>query len=186
MSQNYFTEKDFSGIETIETGEYEDCTFKNCNFSNADLTDINFAECTFEQCDLSMAKIVNTIFRDAKFENCKLLGLHFENCNELLFSADFEGCQLNLSSFYKRSMKNTNFKNCNLQEVDFTEADLSNSVFENCDLTNATFEHTTLMKSDFRSSFNYSIDPELNRIKKAKFSLTGITGLLDKYEIEIE
>ena len=30
------------------------------------------------------------------------------------------------------------------------------------------------------------IDPEINRIKKAKFSLTTISGLLDKYEIEID
>lgn len=186
MDQAYFTEKDFDGIEKLEKGEYEECTFKNCNFSNADLSEINFAECTFEQCDLSMAKIVNTIFREVKFENCKLLGLHFENCNDLLFSADFDGCQLNLCSFYKRSMKNTNFKNCNLQEADFTESDLTGSTFDSCDLTGVTFENTVLEKSDLRSSFNYSIDPELNRIKKAKFSLTGITGLLDKYDIEIE
>ncbi len=39
---------------------------------------------------------------------------------------------------------------------------------------------------DFRTSFNYSIDPQLNRIKKAKFSLPGIAGLLDKYDIVID
>jgi len=33
---------------------------------------------------------------------------------------------------------------------------------------------------------NYSIDPELNKIKKARFSTQGIAGLLDKYDIEIE
>jgi hypothetical protein len=40
-------------------------------------------------------------------------------------------------------------------------------------------------KADFRSAFNYSINPEINRIKKAKFSLTGLQGLLGKYDIEI-
>jgi len=32
---------------------------------------------------------------------------------------------------------------------------------------------------------NYSIDPEKNKIKKARFSTAGIAGLLDKYDIEI-
>ncbi|MBN1650376.1 MAG: pentapeptide repeat-containing protein [Bacteroidales bacterium] len=76
--------------------------------------------------------------------------------------------------------------NCNLQEVDFTEADLSASHFDNCDLSGAHFENSKLQKADFRSAFNYRIDPELNRIKKAKFSLTEIGGLLYKYDIEIE
>jgi fluoroquinolone resistance protein len=43
-----------------------------------------------------------------------------------------------------------------------------------------------LEKADFRTAYNYSIDPEKNRIKKAKFSIFGVTGLLDKYDIEIE
>ena len=55
-----------------------------------------------------------------------------------------------------------------------------------CHDTRATFSHTILEKADFRTSFNYSINPEINRIKKAKFSLIGIAGLLDKYDIEID
>jgi fluoroquinolone resistance protein len=30
------------------------------------------------------------------------------------------------------------------------------------------------------------VDPEVNRMKKAKFSTAGVTGLLDKYNIVIE
>ncbi|MGI8788822.1 MAG: hypothetical protein ACR2HG_13805 [Pyrinomonadaceae bacterium] len=41
-------------------------------------------------------------------------------------------------------------------------------------------------KADFQTAYNYSIDPESNRIKKAQFSIPGIARLLDKYEIEIE
>ncbi len=71
-------------------------------------------------------------------------------------------------------------------EVDFTEADLSSAVFDNCDLTRSIFENTILEKADFRTSRNYSFDPDLNKIKKAKFSYPGILGLLGKYDIEIE
>ena len=56
----------------------------------------------------------------------------------------------------------------------------------NCDLQLTLFMNTKLEGVNFRTSFNYSIDPELNRIKKAKFSLHSIAGLLDKNDIEIE
>ena len=46
----------------------------------------------------------------------------------------------------------------------------------NCDFTRATFENTNIEKADFRTSFNYSMDPEINRIKKAKFSLPNVIG----------
>lgn len=115
-----------------------------------------------------------------------MLGLRFDNCNEFGLSFSFEGCQLIHSSFYKTGLKKTIFRDCQLQEIDFSEADLTSALFDNCNLQHATFDSTILEKADLRTSFNFSIDPELNRIKKAKFSLSGITGLLDKYEIEIE
>ena len=51
---------------------------------------------------------------------------------------------------------------------------------------NAAFENTIIEKADFRTSFNYSIDSEKNRIKKTRFSLAGVAGLLYKYDIEID
>ena len=59
-------------------------------------------------------------------------------------------------------------------------------MFDNCDLTRVIFDNVNMEKADFRTSFNYSIDPEINQIKKAKFFLRGISGLLDKHDIEIE
>jgi uncharacterized protein YjbI with pentapeptide repeats len=64
--------------------------------------------------------------------------------------------------------------------------DLTNSTFDTCDLARATFGNTILEKTTFCTSYNYSIDPESNRIRKAKFSLAGVAGLLGKYDIEIE
>ena len=83
-------------------------------------------------------------------------------------------------------MKKTKFEDCSLKEVDFSAADLSMAVFLNCDLSQAVFQQTNLEKADFRTAFNYSLNPEANKIKKAKFSLSGIVGLLGKYDIIIE
>ena len=103
----------------------------------------------------------------------------------MLFAVDFNNWILNLSSFCKRKLKRTNFNNSSLQEVDFTEADLTSAIIDNCDLGRAIFEDTILEKADLRTAYNYSIDPDKNRIKKARFSIPGVVGLLDKYDIEI-
>jgi fluoroquinolone resistance protein len=185
-----FEDEGFKGIDysvdTLPKGEYERCSFVNCSFADVDLYNITFLECEFENCNFSMAKLNNTGLKSVTFENCKLVGVQFDRCNPFLLAMRFDNCQLNLSSFYKLKLKNTHFNNCMLHEADFTETDLTGSNFENCDLLNAIFDHTILEKTDFRSSFNYSIDPETNLIKKAKFSREGVSGLLDKYQIEIE
>lgn len=185
----YFTDKEYQGInysvDELARGDYENCRFLNCFFNKVDLSNVTFIGCIFENCDLSMAKISNTAFRNTVFRGCKMLGLHFDECNKFMFSPEFEDCQINLSSFYKLSLKKIVFKDCSLQEIDFVEADLSGSIFDNCDLDKAMFDHTELSKADLRTSYNYSIDPEQNKIKKAKFAFPGVLGLLDKYEIEV-
>ncbi len=189
MRKTYIHDQKFSNLnfteKQLQICEYENCTFKNCIFAGANLSDYNFDECLFTECDLSNAKLLNTTFQNVEFENCKLMGLQFDVCNPFLLSLRFIGCQLNLSVFYQLKIKNTFFKDCILHKVYFTETDLSESIFTNCDFTGAMFGNTNLEKTDFRTSVNFSIDPENNRISKAKFSLQGITGLLDKYDIEV-
>lgn len=73
-----------------------------------------------------------------------------------------------------------------MHEVDFTEADLTQAIFDNCDLTDAIFINSNLEKADLSSAYNYSIDPEINKMKKAKFTWPGVVGLLDKYDIDID
>ncbi|MFC2186085.1 pentapeptide repeat-containing protein [Fulvivirgaceae bacterium LMO-SS25] len=190
MNKQLIEGETFSNINYTENllakGDYENCQFTNCNLSSVDLSNINFTECTFDSCNLSMCKLGNTGIKDVTFNDCKMLGLHFQNCNEFLFEIEINNCQLNLSSFYRRKLKKTNFRNSVLHEVDFAEADLSMAVFDNCDLQGAIFENTILEKVDFRTAKNYSINPELNRIRKAKFSIPEVVGLLNKYDITIQ
>jgi uncharacterized protein YjbI with pentapeptide repeats len=82
-------------------------------------------------------------------------------------------------------LKGIQFNNCQLHEVDFTETDLTQASFQASDLTNALFDRTNLENADFRSANNYIIDPDKNKIKKAKFSISGLPGLLFKYGIQI-
>jgi uncharacterized protein YjbI with pentapeptide repeats len=178
--------KKFDKNDLLAKGEYENCIFSNCNFADGDLSEFKFIDCTFNGCNLSLTKLGKTVFRDVKFKDCKMLGLRFDICNEFGLSLSFDGCQLNHSSFYKVKIKKTVFRNSQLRETDFTGADLTSAVFDNCNLEQAVFDHTILEKADFRTSYNYTIDPEINRIKKARFSISGVSGLLEKYDLDIE
>lgn len=87
--------------------------------------------------------------------------------------------------FYNLQVKKTNFNSCRLLEADFTMANLTGSSFVGSELSGAVFDQTVLEKADFRETQNYRIDPELNRIKGARFDLDGLPGLLGKYGIKI-
>ena len=84
--------------------------------------------------------------------------------------------------FIKPKSKRQNSK---ITEVDITETDLSESIFDNCDLRGAIFSFTNVEKVDFTSSYNYTINPEENKIKKSKHSQGQLGGLLSKYDIKI-
>ena len=190
MSQAFIQDQNFDKLdytqEALAKGEYENCTFTNCNFEETNLNDIKFMNCDFHDCNWSLAQLNGTVLREVKFKDCKMLGLQFETCNDFGLSFSFENCQLNHSTFFQMNIKKTIFQNCQLREIDFSESNLSNVVFDNCDLSQAIFINTVLDKADFRTAYNYSIDPESNRLKKAKFSILGISGLLDKYDLVIE
>lgn len=190
MEQAYTAEKTFDKINFKENplpkGDYENCRFIGCDLSDTDLSGCKFSDCEFISCNLSLAKLHKTAFQDIKFKDCKMLGLQFYHCSEFGISFTVENCLLNHSSFYKMKIKKTVFKNSHLQETDFTACDLTGSLFDACDLANATFDNTILEKADLRTAYNYSINPEINKIKKAKFSLSGVPGLLHQYDIEID
>jgi fluoroquinolone resistance protein len=168
-------------VNPLRPGEYENCTFLNCDFSNTKLSEIKLISCSFFNCNLSLVQLNGTILRDVSFKDCKMLGLLFYTCNDFGLAVNFDTCNLNHSSFYNRKIRKTTFKNSKLEDVDLTS-----SSFDGCDLTNAKFENSIIEKVDFRGASHYSVDPAKNRIKKAKFSLSGLPGLLDVYDIEIE
>lgn len=180
-----FTKLDFNTTK-IKKGEYDNCTFTNCNFENVHASNIQFLECEFIDCNFSNAIVTNTAFKEVSFINCKMIGVKFNECDPFLLQFSFKECQLNFSSFYKLKIQNTKFVNCNLQEVDFTETDVTNSLFDNCNLQKAIFENTILEKSDFKTAVGFLINPDSNRLKKAKFSKENIIGLLQQYNIIVE
>lgn len=101
MEEIYIQDKIFDRENFLTKGEYENCSFNNCNLYDNDLSGFSFTNCTFIRCNLSLIKVNKAAFRDVKFKDCKMLGLRFDTCNQFGLSFSFDSCQLNHSSFYK-------------------------------------------------------------------------------------
>ncbi|MAT53910.1 MAG: hypothetical protein CMN32_05470 [Saprospirales bacterium] len=185
MYDKQISNTDFSEAP-LPDSEFENCTFTACNFSGVDLSGLVFEECTFEDCNLSNALLNQTALKSVKFRSCKMLGLDFSLCKTFLLEFDFEHCQMSMCAFPQMKIPRTRFSHCQLQDVDFAEANLSEAVFDHCDLAGAIFEYTNLQGADLRTASNFYIDPETNPMKKARFSQTGLIGLLRKYDLRVE
>ncbi len=189
MSNTINTDDKIKGKDFLEAGflekEFENVHFISCNFHQANASNIDFIDCIFEDCNLSLMVVNNTGFKNINFVNSKLTGINFSTCNNFLFQVSFTGCNLKLTNFEKTKLTETLFENCNLTESYFAETNLEKAIFENCNLNLSIFSYTNLKSSDFSTSYNYTINPDENSIKKAKFSLIGLPGLLSNFGIEI-
>ena len=171
--------------QKVSSREFENCIFKDCDFCNTAFLSSTFMDCEFIDFNLSMLDVSGSSLKNVVFKNSKLLGIAFHACDDFLFQVAFENCVLDFASFANKKMPKTHFTCSSLKEVSFEATYLKQSVFENCDLTRAVFNDTNLTECNFTSASNYQIDPEFNVLKKARFSLQGIPGLLEKYDIKI-
>jgi uncharacterized protein YjbI with pentapeptide repeats len=120
------------------------------------------------------------------FNHCEIKEVNFAMCNKLIFEVHFNNCILDFSKFYTLKIKGTPFINCSLIAVDFMASDLTDVVFENCDLYRTEFTKAIANNANFKTSYNYTIDPTKTKLKKAIFGFEGLKGLLFKYDIVVQ
>lgn len=188
MSQ-YHLDLQFNAIryqeEELNLKEFESCIFNHCDFSRCNFIGVVFIDCTFNHCNLNNSRINHVALRTVNFNHCKIREVNFAMCDKLIFEITFTNCILDFSKFYTLKMKGTAFSHCSLIAVDFMSTDLSEALFDGCDLYRSEFEKATANKADFRTSYNYTIDPAKTKLKKAQFSLEGVKGLLFKHDIVV-
>jgi uncharacterized protein YjbI with pentapeptide repeats len=59
-------------------------------------------------------------------------------------------------------------------------------VFLACDLQDAVIERCDLRGADLATAHSFRIEPELNRLAGARFSVAGALSLLAKYDVVVE
>ena len=178
-----FTGADFSGKKVTEK-EFYKCTFVNCNLTNMQFTDCRFENCVFDKCDLSLSKFINSEFIGVTLIESKLLGIDWTTFKSLL-QIKFNDCSLNHSVFYGLNLKNLELKDCTCHEMNFEKTNLTRAICTGTDFLGTRFNSTDISFADFSNAVNYSIDPNYNTIRKAKFSLPEVLTLLQCFDITI-
>lgn len=171
--------------KSLENSVFNSYSFHSCDFSESNLRNAKFCSCLFANCNLSLPKLEGCRFQDVQFINCKIVGAEFFKCEKTFFSASFKKCLLLYCNFSDLNMKNTQFNGSKIQESHFTNAMLTGVDFADTDLSGTIFHNCDLCKADFSTAKRYSIDPQTNKIKKAKFSLPEAVGLLQGFDILI-
>ena len=187
---DYFLDIEYNnltyGEEEVNFKEFECCTFNHCDFSQCVFLAVTFIDCVFNDCNFNATKINYVALRTMTFNRCEMKEVNFAMCDKLIFDIAFTHCVLDFSKFYTLKLKSTSFVNCSLIAVDFMSADLTEVVFDRCDLYRSEFAKAIANKANFKTSYNYTIDPTKTKIKKAVFALAGLKGLLTKYEVVVE
>lgn len=171
--------------KNLDGYSFNECTFENCDFSESVLRNTRFCVCNFVNCNLSLIKLDGCRFQDIRFVDCKIVGAEFFKCDRTFFSVNFKNCILQYCNFSDLNMKHTSFSGSKLREGYFTNTILIGANFSDVDLTGTIFHNCDLCKADFSKAIQYNIDPQTNKIKKAKFSLPEAVGLLRAFDITI-
>ncbi len=161
------------------------CEFHNCNFTESTLWNAKFVNCVFKGCNISLVKMDGCRFQDVRFIDCKLVGADFFKCDKPFFSVQFTHSILHYCNFSDLNLKGISFAECKLKECHFTNSGLVGASFKDSDLLGTIFHNSDLSKADFSSAINYDIDPQTNKIKKAKFSLPEAAALLRGFDIHL-
>ncbi len=181
----YILDKEYNTVtyqeEALNHKEFESCTFNNCNFSACLFVAVTFIDCVFNNCVFDGARINYVGFRTVFFNQCSIKDVNFAMCDKLIFEVHFKNCALDFSKFYTLKLKGTTFIDCSLIAVDLMSTELTAVLFDRCDLYRTEFAKAIANGANFKTSFNYTIDPTKTKIKKAIFSLSGIKGLLYKF-----
>jgi uncharacterized protein YjbI with pentapeptide repeats len=193
ISQTTYTDQVFKGIildgQQIDTGEFYDCRFIRCTFSESIFRKCRFVNCVFQGCDLSLLQLPASTFSGTRFEDSKIIGVDWTQADwkstSLGIPLSFYRSTLNHATFIGLNLKGIEIKDCNAANVDFREANLSQADFTGTDLSESLFVNTDLSAADLSQARNYQIAPEQNTIKQTKFSLPEALSLLYNMDIEL-
>lgn len=187
------SEETFEGL-TMEGGEVAGSEFRECSFVRCALREVAFRACAFDdcsfvECDLSLVKLPHSTFAACRLDDCKIIGVNWTEARwpkaRLWEPVRFHRCVLDHSTFMGLGMKGIRMTRCTAKDVDFRETDLSGADFSGTELSGSLFASTDLTEADLSGASGYSIDPAVNKLKGAKFSLPEALALLSGLGIEL-
>lgn len=95
-------------------------------------------------------------------------------------------CPLRVNEAPGLNLRGATLEACSAKEADFAEADLRDALCPRTDFAGAKFHGTNMERADMREALNYVIDPRVNKVKGARFSLPEAVALLRGLDIVVE
>ncbi|HUV26684.1 MAG TPA: pentapeptide repeat-containing protein [Anaerolineales bacterium] len=193
LSETRYTDQEFKDLHLdgiqINSSDFVDCTFSDCSFVESGFKKCRFVNCDFKRCDLSLTRVPESIFNSTSFEDSKIIGVNWAQADwsisELGKPISFLKSAISHCTFIGLSLKGIQVVDCAAVDVDYREADLSRADFSGSDLSASLFMHTNLSEANLSRARNYAIDPGLNELKEAKFSLPEAMSLLYSMNITL-
>jgi len=185
-SDSEYTDQSFKRInyrnKTINRKTFQNCIFTNCAFQEATFLNCKFRDCSFSDCDLRLMHVAGSSFRESIFKHSTVTGVNWVegswSKSGLLESIGFIDSEVSYSSFFGLELAKLVITKCVAKNADFAEANLTQADFTETDFAESRFLHTNLTEANFTHARNYAIDPGLNKLKDAKFSLPEAINLL--------
>ena len=185
-----FDEEEITGIDCsnqdVSGIVCRDCTFVDCNFENAKLSKAQLSDCLFKGCNFSNVKLYDAKLSGVDFVDCKLAGVDFTHCNQLLFSINIKHSKAAYCNFLGLEMAGIQLTGSELTECVFEGTNLTRADLSQSNLRGALFERTNLESADLRGALHYQIDPQLCRVRKARFSYPEALSLLKGFGVIID
>jgi uncharacterized protein YjbI with pentapeptide repeats len=185
-AQGEYEQQSFAGLklegEEIRFKEFYGCQFTECSFLETTFGHCKFVDCEFADCDLSLCRVKGCTFSNTVFTKSQVVGVNWTEASwprgGLLRGIDFFDCAISHSTFLGLSLRQISICGCVAHNADFAEADLSRATCTGTDFADSRFLQTDLTEADFAGARNYAISPNMNVLKKARFSLPEAISLL--------
>jgi fluoroquinolone resistance protein len=190
MESNSFNGQILQSLDLQKTPivgkEFLACRIEHCDFTEADLSRCVFEDCRFISCNFSNPVVARSRFAGSTFEECKFVGVNFRHCDQLVFDVEFEACRLQSCNFSELKMKEAKFRACKIDACFFEDSYLVGAIFDDSIFDGTLFHACDLTRASFRSARGYAIDPRVNKVEKAVFSVPDVLALVECFGVRIE
>lgn len=186
-----FTDLSFVGDEQL-SDEFQECVFKNCNFSESFVNNCAFYECKFYNCTVKNMTFKDCEILNCEFYSCNLIGINWDDFTDgkrdgISNPIDkLENCFCKFNSFCGLNFVKFNLKKSQIIESNFIRCNCKEVVFNGCNLEKTIFSECDLSKSDFRNTSGWEISLASNNVKGAQFSFPEVVNLLNGLGIRWE
>ncbi|SHK68669.1 Uncharacterized protein YjbI, contains pentapeptide repeats [Desulfatibacillum alkenivorans DSM 16219] len=152
---------------------------KQANFSNMDLSGVNF-----QGCNLKGAVFKYSYIDGTDFSGCNLQGASFElsvikRCSfkgAVLIGCNFTKADIEESSFFKAELSGASFQDATLEGIDMSHCRMDNVTFFSSNIFRISWDNSNMHRADFRKAWIETFNAKNSMMEDAVFEEANLCG----------